>query len=111
MLRLASSPSGDKPTVVLVHGAFAESSSWNGVIDRLVADGFPVVAAAVPLRGVQVDSENLAGVLGQIDGPVVLAGHSYGGVVISHAAEATRTSARSSSSAATRWRSARTPRG
>jgi pimeloyl-ACP methyl ester carboxylesterase len=87
MLRLASAPSGDKPTVVLVHGAFAESSSWNGVIDRLVADGFPVVAAAVPLRGVQFDSESLAGVLEQIEGPLVLAGHSYGGVVISHAAE------------------------
>ena len=87
MLHLATSPSGDKPTVVLVHGAFAESSSWNGVIDRLLADGFPVVAAAVPLRGVQFDSDYLAGILASIEGPLVLAGHSYGGVLISHAAE------------------------
>ena len=86
-MQLASSSSGDKPTVVLAHGAFAESSSWNGVIDRLVADGFPVVAAAVPLRGVQFDSDYLAGILEGIEGPLVLAGHSYGGILIGHAAE------------------------
>jgi pimeloyl-ACP methyl ester carboxylesterase len=87
MLHLSTSPSGDKPTVVLVHGAFAESSSWNGVIDRLSADGFAVVAAANPLRGVQEDSAYLAGILEGIEGRLVLVGHSYGGAVISQAAE------------------------
>jgi pimeloyl-ACP methyl ester carboxylesterase len=82
-----TSASPDKPTVVLVHGAFAESSSWNGVISRLVADGFPVLAAAVPLRGVKSDSEYLAGVLAGIEGPLVLVGHSYGGLLIGTAAE------------------------
>ncbi len=86
-MQLATSTSGDKPTIVLVHGAFAESSSFNGVIDRLLADGFPVVAAANLLRGVGVDSEYLAGILAGIEGPVVLVGHSYGGLVISHAAD------------------------
>jgi pimeloyl-ACP methyl ester carboxylesterase len=86
-MQLATSTSGDKPTIVLVHGAFAESSSFNGVIDRLLADGFPVVAAANLLRGVEVDSEYLAGILAGIEGPVVLVGHSYGGLVMSHAAD------------------------
>ena len=85
-MQLAPS-SGDKPTVVLVHGAFAESSSWNGVIDRLVADGFPVVAAANPLRGVEFDSDYVAGILESIDGPLLLVGHSYGGMIISQVAE------------------------
>ena len=76
-----------KPTIVLVHGAFAESSSWNGVIDRLLADDFPVLAAAVPLRGVAFDSEYLAGVLDAIEGPLVLVGHSYGGILIGTAAQ------------------------
>jgi pimeloyl-ACP methyl ester carboxylesterase len=86
-MQLATASSGDKPTVVLVHGAFAESSSWNGVVDRLLADGFPVVAVANPLRGVKADSDYLAGILDAIQGPLVLAGHSYGGIVISQAAE------------------------
>ncbi len=77
----------EKPTVVLVHGAFAESSSWNGVVDALIADGYPVLAAAVPLRGVKSDSEYLASVLDGIEGPLVLAGHSYGGILIGTAAE------------------------
>jgi pimeloyl-ACP methyl ester carboxylesterase len=76
-----------KPTIVLVHGAFAESSSWNGVIDGLLADDFPVVAAAVPLRGVASDSEYLTSILEGIEGPIVLVGHSYGGVLIGTAAE------------------------
>jgi pimeloyl-ACP methyl ester carboxylesterase len=76
-----------KPTIVLVHGAFAESSSWNGVIDGLLADDFPVLAAAVPLRGVASDSEYLASVLDGIEGPLVLVGHSYGGILIGAAAE------------------------
>ncbi|MFI8485447.1 alpha/beta fold hydrolase [Streptomyces rubrogriseus] len=77
---------GDKPTVVLVHGAFADSTSWNGVIDKLRHDGYPVVAVANPLRSLSGDSAYLKDVLAGIEGPVVLAGHSYGGSVISNAA-------------------------
>ena len=76
----------NKPTIVLVHGAFADSSSWNGVVARLSADGFKVVAAANPLRGVASDARYVASVLDSITGPVVLVGHSYGGTVISGAA-------------------------
>jgi pimeloyl-ACP methyl ester carboxylesterase len=75
-----------KPTVVLVHGAFADSSSWNGVIERLLADGLPVLAVANPLRGLEADAEHLRSVLRSISGPVVIAGHSYGGTVMSEAA-------------------------
>jgi pimeloyl-ACP methyl ester carboxylesterase len=74
------------PTVVLVHGAFADGSSWNGVIERLQAKGVPVTAPAIPLRGVASDSAYLAKVLEEIEGPVVAVGHSYGGAVISNAA-------------------------
>jgi pimeloyl-ACP methyl ester carboxylesterase len=73
-------------TVVLVHGAFADGSSWNGVIERLQARGVPVTAPAIPLRGVASDSAYLAKVLEEIEGPVVAVGHSYGGAVISNAA-------------------------
>ncbi|MCD7445700.1 alpha/beta hydrolase [Streptomyces lincolnensis] len=76
-----------KPTVVLVHGAFADSSSWNGVVDKLQSHGYPVVAASNPLRGLTVDSEYVRQLLVSIDGPVVLVGHSYGGSVISNAAK------------------------
>jgi pimeloyl-ACP methyl ester carboxylesterase len=76
-----------RPTVVLVHGAFAESASWNGVIARLVDDGCSVVAAANPLRGLRSDAEHLRSVLAGVDGPIVLAGHSYGGTVMSEAAD------------------------
>jgi pimeloyl-ACP methyl ester carboxylesterase len=75
-----------KPTIVLVHGAFAESASWNGVISKLLAQGYPAVAVANPLRGVKKDSSYLVNVLKGIKGPVVLVGHSYGGLVISEAA-------------------------
>ncbi|MFI8454680.1 alpha/beta fold hydrolase [Kitasatospora sp. NPDC085464] len=75
-----------KPTVVLEHGAFADGSSWNGVIAELRADGYPVVAAANPLRGPASDAAALRTVLDHIKGPKVLAGHSYGGTVISEAA-------------------------
>ncbi|MCW6531986.1 alpha/beta hydrolase [Sphingomonas sp. MMSM20] len=75
-----------KPTVVLVHGAFADSSSWNGVISILARDGYAVVAAPNPLRGVRTDADVVASVVKSIDGPVVLVGHSYGGSVISEAA-------------------------
>src|SRR5690349_21671546 len=72
-------PRADRPTVVLVHGAFAESSSWNGVVDRLRNEGLPVLAVANPLRGLEDDARYLRGVIDRIDGPVVVAGHSYGG--------------------------------
>ncbi|MDF2823526.1 MAG: alpha/beta hydrolase [Mycobacterium sp.] len=79
--------SGDRPTVVLVHGAFADSSSWDGVVSRLEAGGFPVVAVANPLRGLAVDAEYVRSVVAGVGGPVVLAGHSYGGSVMSQAAD------------------------
>jgi pimeloyl-ACP methyl ester carboxylesterase len=75
-----------KSTIVLVHGAFADTSSWNGVIERLQQQGWTVVAPANPLRGVAADSAYLASVVNQLDGPVLLAGHSYGGAVITNAA-------------------------
>ena len=75
-----------RPTVVLVHGAFAESSSWDGIIVALLDDDFPVVAVANPLRGVRADSEYLAGVLDGLQGDLVLVGHSYGGMLIANAA-------------------------
>ncbi|HKS52641.1 MAG TPA: alpha/beta hydrolase [Pseudonocardiaceae bacterium] len=75
-----------KPTIVLVHGAFADASSWNGVIERLQQQDYPVVAPANPLRGLVVDSAYLASVVNQIDGPVLLVGHSYGGALITNAA-------------------------
>jgi pimeloyl-ACP methyl ester carboxylesterase len=73
-------------TVVLVHGAFADASSWNGVITRLQAKGVPVTAPANPLRGISADSAYTAAVFEQIDGPVLAVGHSYGGAVITNAA-------------------------
>jgi pimeloyl-ACP methyl ester carboxylesterase len=75
-----------KPTVVLVHGAWADSSSWDGVIDRLRRAGYPVVAAADPLQGLDQDSAVVASLLRSITGPIVLVGHSYGGAVITNAA-------------------------
>lgn len=78
-----------KPTVVLVHGAFADSSSWNGVVKILEKDGYSVVSAANPLRGVKSDAQSVASVLKSIKTPVILVGHSYGGPVISEAAYGT----------------------
>lgn len=75
-----------KPTIVLVHGAFADTSSWNGVIRILERDGFPVIAVANPLRSVHGDAAYVGDVLARITAPVVLVGHSYGGSVISEAA-------------------------
>jgi pimeloyl-ACP methyl ester carboxylesterase len=76
----------DMATVVLVHGAFADASSWNGVITRLQDEGVPVTAPANPLRGIAADAAYLASVLAQIEGPVLAVGHSYGGAVITNAA-------------------------
>jgi pimeloyl-ACP methyl ester carboxylesterase len=78
--------SAQKPTIVLVHGAFADSSSWNGVVDKLQSHGYSVVAASNPLRGLAEDSDYVRQLVASIDGPVVLAGHSYGGSVVSNAA-------------------------
>lgn len=79
----ASQP--EKPTIFLVHGAFADSSSWNGVIGILKKDGYRVIAVANPLRGVKQDAQYVADVMNGIESPVVLVGHSYGGSVISEA--------------------------
>jgi len=75
-----------KPTIVLVHGAFADASSWNGVVRILEQDGYKVIAAANPLRGVHSDAQYVAHLLRNIESRVVLVGHSYGGSVISEAA-------------------------
>ena len=82
----AKEPTVSKPTVVLVHGAFAESSSWNEVVARLLVKGHPVVAVANPLRGLKSDSGYLSSIIDSITGRVILVGHSYGGSVISVAA-------------------------
>jgi pimeloyl-ACP methyl ester carboxylesterase len=73
-------------TVVLVHGAFADASSWNGVITRLLDQGVPVTAPPNPLRGISADAAYIAAVLAQIEGPVLAVGHSYGGAVLTNAA-------------------------
>jgi pimeloyl-ACP methyl ester carboxylesterase len=80
-----ASAQDSKPTIVLVHGAFAESSSWNGVLTQLIPKGYPTVAVANPLRGVKSDADYVASVLQGIEGPIVLVGHSYGGAVITNA--------------------------
>jgi pimeloyl-ACP methyl ester carboxylesterase len=81
-----TTPTTTPVTVVLVHGAFADASSWTGVIERLQAGGVRVTAPANPLRGIAIDSAYLASVFDQIPGPVLAVGHSYGGAVISNAA-------------------------
>lgn len=73
-------------TVVLVHGAFAESASWNGVIQRLSDDSVAAVAVANPLRGVATDADYVRDVVGSLNTPVILVGHSHGGQVITQAA-------------------------
>jgi len=77
---------GSRPTVVLVHGAFADASGWNDVVEQLQAEGVQVTAPANPLRGISTDSAYIASLLDQIPGPVLAVGHSYGGAVISNAA-------------------------
>jgi pimeloyl-ACP methyl ester carboxylesterase len=73
----------DKPTIVLVHGAFADAASWNGVIAILAADGYSVIAVANPLRSIKHDAQYVADIVKSVGSPVVLVGHSYGGAVIS----------------------------
>ncbi|MGW3139817.1 alpha/beta fold hydrolase [Streptomyces sp. NPDC001139] len=70
------------PTVLLVHGAFADAGSWSGVVAELHNYGIPVIAPPNPLRGLASDAAYIASVAAQIEGPVVLVGHSYGGAVI-----------------------------
>lgn len=87
---VASTPSAiaaadTKPTIVLVHGAFAESASWSRVVDELTRNGYRVVASANPLRGVASDAAYIAALARSINGPIVLVGHSYGGAVITAA--------------------------
>ncbi|MEF9907133.1 alpha/beta fold hydrolase [Streptomyces sp. P9-A2] len=82
----AGAHEGAKPTVVLVHGAWADASGWNEVVRSLQAEGYPVVAPANPLRSLSGDSAYLAALLKTIKGPLVLVGHSYGGSVITDAA-------------------------
>lgn len=82
----AHTPSKPKPTIVLLHGAFADGASWSEVSSRLQRDGYTVVAPAVPLRGIAADTTYLTGVINGIPGPKVLVGHSYGGALVSELA-------------------------
>jgi pimeloyl-ACP methyl ester carboxylesterase len=79
---------GSRPTVVLVHGAFADASGWNDVIERLHAEGVEATAPANPLRGISNDSAYINSLLGQIPGPVIAVGHSYGAVITNAATDA-----------------------
>jgi pimeloyl-ACP methyl ester carboxylesterase len=83
MTDMTSAASG--PTVVLVHGAFADASGWGEVIERLIEAKLPVLAIANPLRGIHADAAYVASVITQISGPVLAVGHSYGGAVITNA--------------------------
>jgi pimeloyl-ACP methyl ester carboxylesterase len=82
-----AAPDGGKPTIVLVHGAWADASSWNGEVDELQAQGYVVRVIANPLEDLNTDSGDVGDFLRSIDGPIVLVGHSYGGSVITNAAE------------------------
>lgn len=79
-------PNGVKPTVVLIHGAWADTSSWNGEVSALTKQGYDVRAIANPLENLTTDSEYVADFLKSLSGPIVLVGHSYGGSVITNAA-------------------------
>jgi pimeloyl-ACP methyl ester carboxylesterase len=85
-VRAAASAAGTRPTIVLEHGAWADTGSWNAVTALLQAAGYTVAAPPNPLRGLSYDSSYLADFLSTIAGPVVLVGHSYGGMVITNAA-------------------------
>jgi pimeloyl-ACP methyl ester carboxylesterase len=81
-----ASAAGPKPTIVLVHGAFADAAGWDGVVHRLLCRGYEVIAPANPLRGLPSDTAYLKSVLATLDGPLVVVGHSYGGAVLTNAA-------------------------
>jgi pimeloyl-ACP methyl ester carboxylesterase len=82
----ATSSNNSAPTVALVHGAFADSAGWNGVVAELLAAGVKVQAVSNPLRGIAYDAAYVGSALGQIPGPVLAVGHSYGGAIITNAA-------------------------
>jgi pimeloyl-ACP methyl ester carboxylesterase len=84
---MSENKASGKPTIVLVHGAFADSSGWNEIISTLLILGYPIVAASNPLRSLTYDAAYVASVLASIQGPIVLVAHSYGGMVISGAAK------------------------
>jgi pimeloyl-ACP methyl ester carboxylesterase len=86
VLRAPAVAPSTKPTIVLVHGAYADSAGWTGVITRLEAEGYSVVASPNPLEGLHSDSAYVRSLLKSITGPIVLVGHSYGGMVITNAA-------------------------
>jgi len=83
---MPTTPGSTPPTVVLLHGAFADASGWIGVAERLQERGLRVVAPANPLRGIALDAEYVASVLAQVPGRVLAVGHSYGGAVLTNAA-------------------------
>ncbi|MDX6584822.1 MAG: hypothetical protein QOI10_4006, partial [Solirubrobacterales bacterium] len=85
----SSSPASPKPTIVLLHGAFEDASSWSKVTQQLQSEGFPVIAPAVQLRGVASDTAAVEGLLDSVHGPKVLVGHSYGGLLVSELASKT----------------------
>ncbi len=87
---VTSPPERPRPTIVLVHGAWADASSWNGVTESLLAAGYDVRAIANPVENLTTDSEYVADFLESLKGPVVLVGHSYGGSVITNAAAGNR---------------------
>jgi pimeloyl-ACP methyl ester carboxylesterase len=80
------SPNGPRPTIVLVHGAFADTSSWDGEVSMLRHEGYDARAIANPLRNLTTDAQSVRTFLESLNGPIVLVGHSYGGAVISSAA-------------------------
>jgi len=84
--RLDSVPVAKRPTIVLVHGAWADTSSWDGEMKILMAAGYQVRAIGNPVEGLTTDAETVADFLKSIHGPIVLVGHSYGGAVITNAA-------------------------
>jgi pimeloyl-ACP methyl ester carboxylesterase len=85
----AAPPSTARPTIVLVHGAWADSSSWNGEVKILRSEGYQVRAIANPLQNLTTDAQTVADFIKTVHGPVVLVGHSYGGSVITNAAAET----------------------
>jgi pimeloyl-ACP methyl ester carboxylesterase len=86
----STAASGTRPSIVLVHGAFADGSSWDAVVSRLQSEGYTVYVPPNPLQGLSYDSAYLADFLHSISGPIILVGHSYGGAVITNAATGER---------------------
>jgi alpha-beta hydrolase superfamily lysophospholipase len=89
---MTDATASSRPTVALVHGAFADSSGWNDVVEQLQAAGIAVQAISNPLRGIAADAAYVASAIRQIHGPVLAVGHSYGGAIITNAAPTPATS-------------------